>query len=260
MSRSTNGPTALILKIRTSGGYRVNIHFFLEYFSSFCFIDEYDVGIFRDVYLLAFPQTGHIEDFFVRTYLQPDSATATLDIDLLYNVESSASVSLSLRDSNGRLIVPPTSHELESSTSARKCKLEVRNPQKWTAEHPNLYYLTIAMTSSKKQIQEIVQQVGFRTVSIKEGLLRVNEEPIMFHGVNRHDHHPRFGRAVPLDFIRHDLMLMKQHNMNAVRCSHYPNDPRLVQLANEIGLYVIDEADCKEHPCFRFLFSSALCY
>lgn len=221
-------------------------YFFPICFFFSCFINLFVTGIFRDVYLLAFPKNGHIEDFFVRTNLEPDNATANLDVDLMYDIESSTSISLSLRDSNGRLVVSPQSCELNSKTKSRKCKLEVSNPQKWTAEHPNLYYLTILMTSENKHLQEIVQQVGFRTVSIREGLLRVNEEPIMFHGVNRHDHHPRFGRAVPLDFIKHDLMLMKEHNMNAVRCSHYPNDPRLVQMANEIGLYVIDEADCKE--------------
>ena len=126
-------------------------------------------------------------------------------------------------------------------------KLLVSNPSKWSAEQPNLYNLTIALTIHGNVVQEITQVVGFRTVELKDGLVHVNGRAITFRGVNRHDHHPRHGRAVPIEFIRHDLILMKQHNVNAVRCSHYPNHPALVAFANELGLYVMDEADLECH-------------
>ena len=121
------------------------------------------------------------------------------------------------------------------------------NPLKWTAEQPNLYLLRITLTAKGETLQVIDQRVGFRTVELKDGLVQVNGRPIFLRGVNRHDHHPGYGRAVPIDFIKHDLMLMKQHNINAVRCSHYPNHPALVSFANEIGLYVMDEADLECH-------------
>jgi beta-galactosidase len=84
-------------------------------------------------------------------------------------------------------------------------------------------------------------------VEIKDGLLKVNGKPILLRGVNRHDHHPKFGRAVPLDWMRNDLIQMKMYNINTVRCSHYPNRPELLSIADELGLYVMDEADLECH-------------
>lgn len=124
---------------------------------------------------------------------------------------------------------------------------KVSNPLKWTAEHPNLYHLRITLTAKGQTLQVIDQPVGFRTVELKDGLIQVNGRPVQLRGVNRHDHHPRYGRAVPVDFIKRDLVLMKKHNINAIRCSHYPNHPALVSFANEIGLYVMDEADLECH-------------
>ena len=124
---------------------------------------------------------------------------------------------------------------------------KISNPLKWTAEHPNLYRLRITLTAKGQILQVVNQPIGFRTVELKEGLIQVNGRPILLRGVNRHDHHPHHGRAVPVDFIKRDLVLMKMHNINAVRCSHYPNHPALVSFANEIGLYVMDEADLECH-------------
>lgn len=124
---------------------------------------------------------------------------------------------------------------------------KLSNPLKWTAEHPYLYHLRITLTATGRTLQVIDQAIGFRSVELKDGLIQVNGRPIHLRGVNRHDHHPRYGRAVPIDFIKRDLVLMKRHNINALRCSHYPNHPALVSFANEIGLYVMDEADLECH-------------
>ena len=105
----------------------------------------------------------------------------------------------------------------------------------------------LTLSLEGREIQVVEQQVGFRTVEVSSGQLRVNGVPIEIRGVNRHDHHPRFGRAVPIDFIKKDLITMKRHNVNSLRTSHYPNDPRLLVLANELGLYVMDEADLECH-------------
>lgn len=125
--------------------------------------------------------------------------------------------------------------------------LDIKAPKKWTAETPILYDLDIILRVEDGVIQSIHQTVGFRQVEIKKGNLLVNGRAILLRGVNRHDHHPDLGRAVPLDFIRKDLILMKQHNINALRCAHYPSHPELYDIADEIGLYVIDEADLECH-------------
>jgi len=215
------------------------------------YIEDQDMwwlsGIYRDVSLLAFPKKGHVEDFFVRTTLDTHYEDATLDVDFTYQAQSAVTLELALRDTEGRMVQPGKSLKLNPESTTKNFKMDVSNPSKWTAEHPYLYELQVSLSCGGQILQNITQQVGFRNVEISKGLLRVNGVPISIRGVNRHDHHPRFGRAVPLDFIKHDLKLMKTHNVNALRCSHYPNDPRLVQIANEIGLYVMDEADLECH-------------
>jgi beta-galactosidase len=121
--------------------------------------------------------------------------------------------------------------------------LPVNNPLKWTAETPNLYTLILSINRE----QYVSCRVGFRHVEMKDGLLKVNGKRIVFRGVNRHEHHPQFGRAVPLEFLKQDLLIMKRHNINAIRTSHQPNDPRFYDLADEMGFWVIDEADLECH-------------
>lgn len=128
--------------------------------------------------------------------------------------------------------------------------MPVKSPKKWTAETPNLYDLQITLSSAfagEVLYQEINHRVGFRQVEIKNGNITVNGSAVQFRGVNRHDHHPRFGRAVPLSFLREDLLLMKRHNINSVRCCHYPSHPKLYELCDELGLWVMDEADLECH-------------
>lgn len=121
--------------------------------------------------------------------------------------------------------------------------LPVNNPLKWTAEEPNLYTLHVSVNRS----QYIPTRVGFRQVESKDGLIKVNGKRIVLRGANRHEHHPEHGRTVPLEFLKQDLLLMKQHNINAIRTSHQPNDPRLLDLADELGFWVVDEADLECH-------------
>lgn len=205
------------------------------------------LGIFRDVFLIAFPKKGHVEDFFVRTELDNEYKDSKLNVNVSVDLASAAELTLALYDSNGYLTVPLKRSHLNQNTAVHSSHLEVPAPHKWTAEQPNLYHLKISLSVGEQLIQEIIQPVGFRIVELKEGLVHINGRPVHFRGVNRHDHHPRYGRAVPIDFIKHDLILMKQHNVNAIRCSHYPNHPALVAFANELGLYVMDEADLECH-------------
>ena len=118
----------------------------------------------------------------------------------------------------------------------------IERPHKWTAETPYLYTLILTAGSV-----HVAQKIGFRRTDLINGVFCVNGSPVKFRGVNRHEHHPQFGRAVPYNFLKRDLFLMKQHNINAIRTSHYPNDPRLYDLADELGLWIIDEADLECH-------------
>ena len=191
---------------------------------------------------------GHIEDFFVQIELDNRYQDAFLQIKLYFQLTSAAETLLELTDTNGEKACPPEIYGLVPDDTEQVCRMgKISMPLKWTAEHPNLYHLRITLTAKGQTLQVIDQPVGFRTVELKDGLIHVNGRPIHLRGVNRHDHHPRYGRAVPIDFIKQDLVLMKQHNINAIRCSHYPNHPALVSFANELGLYVMDEADLECH-------------
>jgi beta-galactosidase len=112
----------------------------------------------------------------------------------------------------------------------------------WSAERPRLYDATVSTGAETVRLR-----IGFRTVSIVEGVLLVNGEPLQLRGVNRHEFHPDHGRAVPLETMREDVLLMKQHNINAVRTSHYPPHPAFLDLCDELGLWVIDECDLETH-------------
>lgn len=121
--------------------------------------------------------------------------------------------------------------------------LPVEDPSKWTAETPTLYHLVISFND----VNFVAHRVGFRQVEMKDGLIKVNGERIVLKGANRHEHHPKLGRAVPFEFMKRDLMLMKTHNINAIRTCHQPSDPRLYDLADELGFWVMDEADLECH-------------
>ncbi len=112
----------------------------------------------------------------------------------------------------------------------------------WSAEHPRLYTLRVATPD-----EEVELRIGFRTVSIVDGVFMVNGAPVQLRGVNRHEHHPDFGRTVPRETLVRDLHLMKQHNVNAIRTSHYPPHPDMLDLADELGFWVIDECDLETH-------------
>jgi len=133
---------------------------------------------------------------------------------------------------------------------------EVPKVKAWSAEVPHLYGVTISLVDASGGVRETIEQrVGFRRVEIVGGDFLVNGRRVMFQGVNRHDHHPERGKAVTVDDMRADLVAMKQHNVNAVRCSHYPNDLRFLDLCDEIGLYVVDEANVESHA-----WNTSLCH
>lgn len=125
----------------------------------------------------------------------------------------------------------------------------------WSAEHPERSRVLVELIDPDGDVAEVhTQLVGFRSVEIRERQFFVNGQPIWFFGVNRHDHHPERGKALTVDDLRADLLAMRRHNITAVRTAHYPNDPRLLDLCDEIGLYVVDEANIEAHA-----YNTSLC-
>lgn len=213
-------------------------------------------GVFRDVYLLARPKI-HLADFFAIPMLDENYKNGTLkirtwwentDFKEVYNYQ----IEYRLLDKECRLVVDPLICKdirlVPGINGEMEVTIEVENPNKWTAETPYLYNLLIVLKDRNGNTVEVVPaRIGFRNIEIKEGNLLVNGVPIMLKGVNRHEFHPDLGRTVPLEWMIEDILLMKRHNINAVRTSHYPNDPRFYDLCDKFGLYVIDEADLECH-------------
>lgn len=202
-------------------------------------INVANMSRFRDVLLVGFHQESRIEDLHVQTILDSSYVNAELKIKL--NLAGSGNLRVRLLDAQKEK-VGSVFTEVANEPSLQ-ISIPVDNPLKWTAESPHLYHLILSLNSE----QYIAHRVGFRQVEMKEGLIKVNGKRIVFRGVNRHEHHPQFGRAVPLEFMRQDLLTMKRHNINAIRTSHQLNDPRLYDLADEMGFWVMDEADLECH-------------
>lgn len=194
---------------------------------------------FRDVFLVGFPKASRIENVFAQTLLDASYTDAELKVKV--SAIGSGKVTVKLLDAQSQAV--NTAQADVDSNGLTKFSIPVKNPLKWTAESPNLYQLVVSLGSE----QYISQHIGFRQVEMKDGLFQVNGKRIVFRGVNRHEHHPKFGRTVPLEFLKQDLLTMKRHNVNAIRTSHQLNDPRLYDLADEMGFWVMDEADLECH-------------
>jgi len=192
-------------------------------------------GIYRDVYLLSREKT-HIRDVFVNTDLSSDFSHATLRIEM--ETTGDAAVRAQLQDASGALVASGESNMNGQGTLA----LEVAHPTLWNAEQPYLYELYL-----QDGTETILIRVGFRNVEIRDGIFMVNGKAIKLKGVNRHDSHPKLGQTIPINHMIQDLKLMKQHNVNTIRTSHYPNDPRFLELCDQYGFYVVDEADLEAH-------------
>ncbi|MGO2333146.1 MAG: glycoside hydrolase family 2 TIM barrel-domain containing protein [Pseudoalteromonas nigrifaciens] len=201
-------------------------------------------GIERDVYLYATPKE-QVKDFTVTASLDKEyvDGVFALAIDLSEQVTNSTKVDVVLTDSTGKAIFSES--KLASDTTHFSHKIP--KVAKWSAEQPNLYDLQITLGEADKNQQVIRSKVGFRTSEIKDGQLMINGKAILLKGVNRHEHDPVTGHVISEASMIEDIKLMKQHNINAVRTSHYPNDPRWYELADEYGLYVIDEANIESH-------------
>ena len=193
-------------------------------------------GIFREVYLLS-RDPVRVNDIFVKCDLTDDFKLATLKAELVTNKKSE--VGYTLLDKEGKSVL---SGKVTVDGKADITLGEIKEPSLWSDETPYLYSLIIECAGEVIKIP-----VGIRRIEVKNKVVYLNGKNIKARGVNRHDSNPYLGHATPYEHMKRDIMIMKAHNVNTVRTSHYPNDPRFLELCNEYGLYVIDEADMETH-------------
>ncbi len=220
-------------------------------------------GIHRDVYIAASPKV-QLYDFFVKTDLDEQYQNAELLVRAkvknptnentdgwklegqLYDALGSEVFEEPLSRDLRYLLNPP--YIQRGHIDFGDLRGKVTNPKKWSAEFPNLYTLVLSLKDEKgKTIEARSCKVGFREIDLDGGELHVNGKPVLLYGVNRHDHNHKTGKVIDEATMLKDVQLMKQLNFNAVRTSHYPNNPRWLELCDEYGIYVIDETNIETH-------------
>jgi beta-galactosidase len=230
------------------------------------FIEDQDhwwmAGIYRDVYIYAEPKV-HISDVFARADLDDDYRDAVLKVTTKIGCIEGANlagytVAVQLYDAENEPVfaAPVTERLAAENNNIVKVDLQqnVADPEKWTAETPHLYSLTVTLIKGKDEVVSVKScRIGFRKIEIKDRQFLVNGQPIIFRGANRHDHDDTRGKTITLESMIADVELMKQFNFNAVRTSHYPNDSRWYDLCDEYGLYVVDEANIECHAFYNRL-------
>lgn len=191
-------------------------------------------GIFRDVYILKRPEQA-ISDYHIKTKIEDMLAKIELDVKFY----SPANVKISIEDKNGAVVA------VGSITEEGTAVLEIASPELWNTENPYLYKLIL-----ETENEVIVDHIALRKIEIKDQVIYLNGQKIKFRGVNRHDSDPVTGFTISVEQITTDLTLMKQHNFNAIRSSHYPNAPFFYEMCDKYGFMVIDEADIEAHGPF----------
>ena len=226
------------------------------------YIEDQDMfrlsGIHRDVYLEA-RQKLHVQDVKLTSMMGgrgrrggDNFSRAFLGIDVtLQNLDKKAAdarVDVELVNPAGKTIQTAILQvsDIKNGKKDAKLNLEVQNPELWSAEKPNLYTVNISVGGDV-----YTQKYGFRKIENRNGQVFINGKRVMFKGADRHDTHPIYGKAIPVESMIEDILLMKRYNLNTVRTSHYPNDPRMYALYDYYGIYVMDEADVECHANHR---------
>ena len=191
-------------------------------------------GIFRDVYILKRSEQA-ISDYHIKTKIEDMLAKIELDVKFY----SPANVKISIEDKNGAVVA------VGSITEEGTAVLEIASPELWNTENPYLYKLIL-----ETENEVIVDHIALRKIEIKDQVIYLNGQKIKFRGVNRHDSDPVTGFTISVEQITTDLTLMKRHNFNAIRSSHYPNAPFFYEMCDKYGFMVIDEADIEAHGPF----------
>lgn len=203
-------------------------------------------GITRDTYLKV-RKNQKLVDFHVISGLDQNykNGTFSLGMDLVNSAEKSLSVEVQLMD--GTTQVYSASHQVTKPNETVTITTEIENVKQWSAEIPNLYELIISLKNDNGIVEVIRQDVGFRTVEIIDATLRVNGKYVYMKGANLHEHNDTTGHVVTKETMLHDIKVMKAHNLNAVRTSHYPQPELWYELCNKYGLYIVDEANIESH-------------
>ncbi|WP_215225219.1 glycoside hydrolase family 2 TIM barrel-domain containing protein [Echinicola shivajiensis] len=224
------------------------------------FIEDQDMfrlsGIHRDVYIYAMPKLA-IRDFVILGSFK-DKKLSKVDFSVNVRLKNydkkklrNALVKVSLFDPAGKQVL-----EIQRNIEKIKKKeaqeitfnKEIDDPQLWSAEIPNLYTVVISVQNEEQdEILAMSNKYGFRDIAVKEGRVFINNQQVFFKGVNRHDTHPLLGKAIPVESMIEDLVLMKQNNINTLRTSHYPNSPKMYAMMDYYGMYTMDEADLENH-------------
>ncbi|MBR5287429.1 MAG: DUF4981 domain-containing protein [Clostridia bacterium] len=207
-------------------------------------------GLYRDVTLYAIPEV-HVQDIRVKTLLDDQYTDAMLDVALKLEIAETApkaKVVLTLKDGLKTVV----SAEYDAAAEMALA-FDVKAPKLWSSEEPNLYTLEIAVMDGDKLVEIMQQRVGFRRFELIDCVMHLNGKRIVFKGTNRHDFCAETGRAITVEKIRRDLLIMKRNNINAVRTSHYPNHSALYDLCDELGLYVIAENNLESHGTWQLL-------
>lgn len=215
-------------------------------------------GLHREVYLYSTPTT-FLEDVQVRA--QPDGGL-NVTVSLGGADTAGAQVSVHLYGPDGQAALPaalvPVPREARTPRGQLFFAAEVPSPEPWSAERPTLYTVLVCLHAPDGNLHDCTSvRTGFRHVEVRDRQLLVNGQAVRILGVNRHDHSGTRGSAVTRAEMRQDALLMKQHNINAVRASHYPNDPHWLDLCDELGLYVFDEANIESHAFYHELCQDA---
>ncbi len=218
-------------------------------------------GIWREVFIYSTPGV-HVRDFFIRTTFDNEYKDATASVTVKIRDYSGAGasgwhVTVQVYDSNQHAVGSPMSKDVFVSahfeTQFEFSQL-FQHPVQWNAEIPYLYHAVILLKNPAGNIVEVESaRFGFKQVEIKNACLLVNGKPLYMKGADRHEHDPDGGKTTPYSRMEQDIMLMKQHNINTVRTSHYPNSPWWYDLCDEFGIYIIDEANVESHGASRYV-------
>lgn len=234
------------------------------------FIEDQDqwwmAGLHREVYLYSTAPV-HIADVFASGGLENDYRDGrfklTVQAGFPRDSEEGWTVEARLLDPRGKAVFKkPLEAKVNVSKGNGGCLFRlqarfdeaVKKPQIWSAEFPHLYTVVVTLKNPRgKAVESTSTRIGFRSVEVRDRKLLINGRRILIHGVNRHDHHDTKGKALDRETMRLDALTMKRFNFNAVRCSHYPNDPYWLDVCDELGLYVVDEADLEAHAYYHEL-------
>lgn len=211
-------------------------------------------GIYRSVYLISKPQV-HIRDYCVNTAFRSEDQAGLLSGEIFLSEGAPGALRISVFDTDDHMQLTQTVDIGTDWIDERGCyedrtrfEFEIPRVLPWSAETPNLYRLVIALLSPDSQLLDCeATQLGFRTIEIQRGQLKLNGKALLIRGVNKHEHDPMTGHFETLDQVEADIRLMKANNFNAVRCSHYPHQVGFYDICDRLGMYVVDEANIETH-------------